>query len=416
MTAMDRWRVGLAVALVAVGVGVLVENAAIFLSSVVGLTYAAYGHATGPPPTALSAERAVDPTGPAPGERVDVRLTVTNDGDVPVPDVRVADAPPADLAVEGTPRAAASLAPGESVTVEYAVRARRGEYDFGDATAVVRNVSGSERETERFPLADRVECDDLVERLPLAGETIQHAGRVETDAGGEGIEFHSIRAFQPSDPMSRVDWNRLARTGELTTIEFREERAAAVAVVVDRREATAVVRRPGELDARELTRHAAERLATALLDENNRVGVALYGGRGDYLLPRSGRDQTARVERLLAGEWCGSFGREGWLADAHRSVDRFCRHLADEKQLVFVTPLLDDDPADSARRFRAYGHEVTVVSPAVADDDGAGGTVERLDRARRISSLRDRGVRVVEWAPDEPLHAAVDRGTRRWSR
>ncbi|USZ72860.1 DUF58 domain-containing protein [Natronosalvus halobius] len=429
----DRWMVALGIALVAIGVGVIARDAAVFLSSVVALTYAAYGYATTPPSPQLAVERRLDPSDPVPGESVSVTVTVSNHGTDAEPDIRVADQPPTNLVLDGASRTVGSLAPGESLAFEYAVHPRRGTHVFGDVVVESRNVSGSERLRTRYAFdsggevedqdrdqddcngANRLTWNDALERLPLAGQTIQHPGRVETDVGGEGLEFHSLRPFQPSDPMRRVDWKRLARTGELTTIEFREERAASVVVVVDARDASAVVRNPGELDGRSLSIRAAEWVATTLLAENNRVGVALYGGRGDYLLPRTGRDQLARVRRLLDGEWCGSFGRPSWLAHGDRAVDRFCRHLADEKQLVFVTPLLDDAPVASARRFRAYGHEVTVVCPGVADRPDLAGTLERDALERRLSTLRSHGVRVVEWRPDESLHVAVDRSKRRWS-
>ncbi|UTF53030.1 DUF58 domain-containing protein [Natronosalvus rutilus] len=432
----DRWTVALGIALVAVGVGVVARDAAVFLSSVVALTYAVYGYATTPPSLQLVVKRRFEPSNPVPGESVSVTVTVANDGTDAAPDVCVADQPPTDLALDGTPRAVGSLAPGESLTFEYAVNPRRGTHVFDDVVVESRNVSGSERLRRRYEFegegedededegqdqdqddgnGTRLTWNDALERLPLAGQTIQHPGRVETDVGGEGLEFHSLRPFQPSDPMRRVDWKRLARTGELTTIEFREERATSVVVVVDARDASAVVRNSGELDGRSLSIRATEWLATTLLAENNRVGVALYGGRGDYLLPRTGRDQLARVRRLLDGEWCGSFGRPSWLAHGDQSIDRFCRHLADEKQVVFVTPLLDDDPVASVRRFRAYGHEVTVVCPGVADRPDLAGALERLEVDRRRSTLRSHGVRVVEWRPDESLHVAVDRSKRRWS-
>ncbi|GAB3028453.1 DUF58 domain-containing protein [Natronobiforma cellulositropha] len=416
-TASSRWTVGLVVALFAVGVGIAAGNTAIFLSSVVGLSYAAYGYAIRPPEPTLAVDRRLSTQSPAPGDTVVVVLTVTNEGDDPLAEVSVADEPPASLAVEsGETTTAAALQPGESTTLEYTLRVRRGTYTFGDVTLLARNLNASSAVTTRLSLETTLECTDYLERLPLAGQTNQHTGRVETDIGGEGLEFYSIRSYHPTDPMNRVDWNRLARTGELTTVEFREERAASVVVVVDCRESTTVAPEETALDGRTLSKHAAAWVVSSLLGENNRVGVACYGGSGHYLLPRSGRDQATRARRLLDGEWCGSYGRSGWLRRAHVHVGRFCTNLADEKQIVFVTPALDGAPIDSAKRFRAYGHEVTVLCPIVADGDTPGGTVARLEHEPRLRELREHGVRVVEWPPDDPLHVAVDRANRMWSR
>ncbi|WP_255168438.1 DUF58 domain-containing protein [Natrononativus amylolyticus] len=417
MTATGRWEVGLVVALLASGIGIVAGSAAVFLSSIVGLAYVAYGYTTRPPPAEFAVERLLEPASPLPGDDLEVVVRITNEADEAVADLRFADEPPAALpVVDGDIRGVASLQPGETATLAYTLRARRGEYAFGDVTVVARNVSASDVERQRFEGDDRLEVDDALERLPLAGQTIQHPGRVETDAGGTGTEFYSLREYQPTDPMNRVDWKRLARDGSLTTVEFREVRAASVVVVVDVRRANRVVREAGELDGVALSKHAAGWLVDALLSENNRVGLALYGASGDYLLARSGRDQRARAAKLLEGEWDGSFGRPAWLAAADDHVDRFCRHLEDDKQLVFVTPALDEAPLASARRFRAYGHQVTVVCPTVADVDSPGGPVERIAHERRLRGLREHGVRVLEWAPDESLHVATERANRRWSR
>jgi len=61
--------------------------------------------------------------------------------------------------------------------------------------------------------------------LPLRGLTTKYHGRVPTDVGGAGVEFHATREYRRGDPVKRIDWNRRARTGELATLELREERA-----------------------------------------------------------------------------------------------------------------------------------------------------------------------------------------------
>lgn len=414
MTESGRWEVGLAVGLLAVGAGIAVGNAALFLSSVVGFAYAAYGAVGTAPEPAFAVTREVSPTSPLPGQSVAVSLVIENVGETPLADVRVADDPPADLQVTGPTRETASLLAGETMTIEYELSSKRGTHAFGDVTVVSRTLSGSDVSVETYDGEEPITCTDHAEGLPMAGQTIRHPGRVESDVGGAGTAFYSIRNYHHSDPMNRVDWHRLARTGELTTVEFSEDRAAKIVVAVDVRPENEVVRDPAEADGVALSIHAAAWLTEVLLAEHNQVGVIQYGGDGNYLLPGSGRDQLARARRLLDGEWCGSFGREGWLAGGDRHIGRFCRQLSDKKRIVFVSPLLDDTPRDSMRTIRAYGHDVTLVCPDLVPET-PGGTVERIDRDRRVSSLRERGVDVIEWRPDESLHLAIARATKRWS-
>lgn len=412
--ATGRWRIGLAVALVTIGIGILAESLPIFAASLIGLTYAAAGRLIPPPTLDLTVERTIEPASPTPGSTPTVTVSVTNDGRRALPAVRIVDTPPAGVESLESPRTAVSIQPGETATLRYEVRAKRGAHDFGEVRVVASNAGDGERRLETHTVATTLRCEDRVDDVSVVGQTSQHAGRVGSTDGGSGVEFHAIRAYQPTDPINRVDWNRLARTGELATIDFRQERAVRVVCVVDDREEFALVRRRGEADALELSRHAAGHLARALLAANNHVGVANFGGRGHYLRPGAGRSQVARIERVLEGDWQPSFGRSGWLARGVADVDRCCRELADEKHLVVVTPLLDDEPVNAASRFAAHGHDVTVVSPAVTPET-PGGRLAAIDRESRVSTLRGDGVHVVDWSPAEPLSVAMDRAARRWS-
>ncbi|NHN48855.1 DUF58 domain-containing protein [Halostella sp. JP-L12] len=423
MTAREtgRWRVGVSAALVAGAAGVVVGNTAVFLSALVGFTYAAYGFATRTPPLDVTVERSASAETPHPAEVVAVELTVTNDGDEPISELRVADDPPAALpVVDGPPRRCVSLRPGESAALTYDVRARRGTHEFGAPTLVARNVSGSVERSGVEPVETTLVCDVDADDVALSPETVAATGRVETDAGGEGVEFHAVREYQSADPASRVDWNRYARTRELTTVEFRESRAAGVVVVLDGRDAAAAYRREGEPDGRTLARYAAESVAGELLREKDRVGAAVFGTRRGYLPPSGGSDQCRRIEALL--------DLDADLPDAVRKRRRRVRRASEEHyetlertvpdgaQVVFAGPLVDDGALDALRYLRARGRAVTVVSPDVTDAATPGARVAAVERDLRIEGLRGRGIRVVDWSPDEPLRAAVRRVEGRWSR
>jgi len=145
---------------------------------------------------------------------------------------------------------------------------RRGEYEFDAVRVRARDPSGA-RETEAtIRAASTVASVPTLPRLdsfPLRSQTVQRVGRVSTSQGGSGVEFHATREYRPGDPLSRVDWNRLARTGELSTVQYREERAATVVAIVDAREQSHVADADGE-SAVEYGVEAAGGVASALLD------------------------------------------------------------------------------------------------------------------------------------------------------
>jgi len=430
-----RWRAGLLFALAAGSAGVVVGNTAVFLSAIVGLVYSGYATMGAPPDPSLVVDRSIDDPSPAPGDTVTVTVTVRNAGSSVLPDVRVADRPPAGLTVvRGETRQAATVEPGETVAFSYAVCARRGKHRFSDVVTVARTASGATARREVHATAVSMVCYAPFEALELAEQAGPGTGRVETDTGGEGVEFYATRRYDPSDPVSRIDWNRYAATGELSTVVYRETRAATVVFVVDGRHD--LRRRAEEPSAVALGAYATVRVADALLAESNDVGVAVLDDEGDpstpsgrYLRPASGEDQSLRVRRLLEDAFGVSVddlaggdddptdaGPRSSTAMAGR-LDRFRTRFPDDAQVVYVSPLLDGRVTYQIERLAAHGHATTVLSPNVTDTATAGQTVEHVERAERVRLLRsDTEIRVVDWSLDESLQAAVTRDSAGWDR
>ncbi len=50
---------------------------------------------------------------------------------------------------------------------------------------------------------------------------------------GSGMDPHGVRQYMPGDPLRRMHWKTVARTGEFHVIEFEEPRAVSVTIVLD---------------------------------------------------------------------------------------------------------------------------------------------------------------------------------------
>ncbi|MFH5797224.1 DUF58 domain-containing protein [Haladaptatus sp. CMAA 1911] len=414
---------GMTVALLAGAAGVVTGNTVMFLSAVVGFVYAAYQFTSGTPDMNVELDRDVEERSPRPSEDVTVTLTVENRGEDAIADLRIVDGVPERLAVvDGSPRHGTSLGPGETVSFSYTVRSQRGTHEFTPTTLVAKSTSGTKEVREERTLPATMTCDTFVEDVPLSKLTTPTPGHIETDASGEGIEFHSTREYRPSDPMSRIDWKRFARTRKLTTVNFRESRAATVILLVDARPAACIARRSGEPDAIDLSVYAAERIANALVRQNDRVGLALYGPQELYLPPDGGREQVARVRGALEevetpdelSGVSGLFGSRQKERTMERRFKRLRKRLSSDTQVIFLTPLTDDIAVDVAKCFDAYGHAVTVVAPDLTGTETPGGAVSDIARTKRLNEIRRGSVRTIDWSPDEPLATAVEKSAR-WS-
>lgn len=412
-----RWWFATVVALFGTTIGALTARPTPVLVGVVGLVFASYARIGWMPTPSFDLDRSLSTNDPTPGETVIVTVTVTNTDGL-VWDLRIVDGVPETLeVVDGSPRHATALLPGESVTFEYSIQAERGEHGFDPATMLLYDPSGSIE--HEFSLQSEVilTCLPTLTEVPLRSQTTQYTGRTVTDTPGSGIELHSTREYHPGDALSRIDWNRRAETGELTTIEFREERAAAVLLVLDARPEAYWAREVGERNTVSYAIGAAGRVFAELLAGGDRVGIAALSDSDEtcWLSPGAGQEHAHRARWLLATHPALSVippdpgPPELTIDPAHGTVDiePFLSRVSTDTQFMFFTPLCDDGIADAIRRISAFGRATTVIAPDVTRSDSVGRRLARLQRENRIHDLRERAIRVVDWDVDSPLESIL---------
>ena len=436
MSRQRRWRgaVGATIALVVAG---LVDgNGVVLLGAVIPLAFVAVGALSrvDPPTEAeLQVTRTVTPTPAPPGRPVTVTLTVTNESERSFTDVRIVDGVPDALAVlEGSPRAGSTLESGATITREYVVVARRGEYAFDPPQLRCRGLGASAAATVTLtPDGD----ESLVCRLdadapPIEETGQQRIGQLTTDRPGDGLSFHSSREYQPTDPASRINWRQYAKRGELATVTYERQVAASVIVVVDARPPNRVVAGRGRPTGVELAAYAATQTLTALLAEGHEVGVAIVGRDGDgpaglhWLAPGRGREQRSHtLERLrLATEGPPPSDSRGWTsskAGANPASDESWRARAQYRklielapanaQLALFTPALDDVPIEGVEDWRGAGLPVVVLTPDIVPENTTSGQCAQIERRTRLARAQAAGARTFDWRRGTPLPLLIDR-------
>ena len=408
------------VALIAIGVGAIAQSPALVLAGTVGIGYAGFSRAMDARTPTISLDRTLSDDEPEPGDEVDVVLTITNESTSMIPDLRLIDGVPAGLAVtDGAVRIGTTLRPTESVTLEYTLTARRGRHEFDPAFVVTRDLSNSVEREFLVGCETTIVCEPVMRPVdapvPLRAAAATFAGRLTMAEGGAGTEFHSVREYRHSDPLNRIDWNRHARTGELTTLQFHEERAARILILIDGRKAAYVAPDPDEPHAVDRSVDAAGRIASTLLARGDTVGLAALGpvDRADgsdpqttescWLAPASGHHHEVRIRELLATHPQFSTlppeTKTPWLAQL-RSVHH---RLSSETQVVLFSPLCDRVSGEIARRLDARGHAVTVVSPDPTAERTTGQQLAGVGRRIASFDLQRAGIPVVNWSHGETI-------------
>lgn len=124
------------------------------------------------------------------------------------------------------------------------------------------------------------------------------AGAYHGARPGIGLTFAELRAYEPGDDVRHLDWNVTARQGRPYVRRFIEERALTLWLIVD---VSASLRFGSEGRTKaDRAAQAAALLATAAIQNGDRVGLALVSDRVEAELPPSGGTRhLARIVRAL---------------------------------------------------------------------------------------------------------------------
>lgn len=364
----------------------------------------------------LRASRRVSAETLAEGERLAVAVDVENLG--PALDlVALDDGPPAGLPLlDGEAAAVAPLPSGAGMGLRYTVRAPRGRHALAGVRVEVRDLLGYA--VWRTELACPATVTALPRQEPLRGiaiaprRTLVVPGTARARRGGSGTEWFGTREYRPGDPIRRIHWKALARWGRLAVVEFEEERAAEVVVVLDVR-----LRAYPPETAQDLLdggARAAAALCDAFLQQGHRVGLLLYGTYLDWVFPGYGRRHARRLSRELAR---ARLGTSEVFAELGRLPTRL---LGSAAQLVLVSPLVAGDE-DDLGRLVARGFPVMLLVPEAPLPERQGDLPELalasrlldLERRAMLRKLRLIGVRTLVWDVRQPLAPLVRAG---WGR
>src|SRR5947209_4379717 len=177
--------------------------------------------------TDLSAERKCDNSPREVGEQVEVSVTLTNTGKLPIPWVLVEDlipetalkSKPARLGVKGKRLQVAHLRGGETKTVKYKVTFEmRGYYPIGPTVLETGDVFGLHRRHRVIGEPVYVMVYPKVLPLPkydFASERPIGEVRLQYRLFEDPTRTAGVRQYMIGDPLSRIHWRATARTRPL---------------------------------------------------------------------------------------------------------------------------------------------------------------------------------------------------------
>lgn len=414
------WKIAVPMSVLLSFLGMTTGNVDFFIAALIPVIVLFMSYlARTPDPDQVELERTIEDKAPNPGNEVEVKLAVKNTGRKTLTDVRVVDNVPDELKVtSGSPRASVPLTPGSEAEISYSVIARRGSHVFGDANIELRGGGQHAEVGEKQVKGDEmIECKTELKDIVLRDSTDQQSGDIVTSKGGSGIEFHSLRDYKSGDPPSRVEWKHLAKTGELAAKNFREERTGNIILVIDARKVSDRKADEGHPTGTEVSAYAAKRVFKSLKKSRHRPGVAVLGVENEeievttdsstipYIKPSRSRDKEKKVDDLI---------REVHKAEKKSEADlksRLYKMLPPNSQVVFFTPLLDDELESVVQILDNHGFPSIVFSPDVTYGENYASRLERVRRNLRIRDVKSFSP-VIDWDIRRPISIQVSKAVK----
>jgi uncharacterized protein (DUF58 family) len=416
-TELGAWIFGISALFLILGV---VTQEVRFLALVIPLVvYLAWGMVFGSPPPVVRVRRRVDRESAFEGDRVNVSITVENQGP-PIELLEVHDPFPPELAlVDGINYLVTALQRHEVREMQYSLALRvKGRHLLGPVRLRSRDLS-------TFFIHETVAGDAVPILVSPGRERLERAmvpvtrtrpwwGQIPTRAPGLGTDFWSIRRYAAGDEMRRINWKASARMDDLLSNEFEGERSGDFILILDAREEAAAG--SAYENAIEMGVRAAVSLADHLLEGRNRVGLITMRAVLDWVYPAFGRRQLDRIVESLVhvrpgGQW--RLKHLPWVLG---------RFFPSGSHLIIISPQIDASTRNAIIEMKARGFDALVLSPSALDLEMSQAASNRrvetayeilkLERSAELGLLRSYAD-VADWKPGEPLALALREVGRR---
>jgi uncharacterized protein (DUF58 family) len=203
--------------------------------------------------------------------------------------------------------------------------------------------------------------DELIKKVRLIEITTRKmvddvmSGSYRSSFKGQGVQFSEHRVYQPGDDVRHIDWKVSARSREPLLKKYEEERELTVFLAVDvsGSESFGSTRKLKS----EIAAEIAGMLAYAAVHTGDKVGVLLFGGEVEKIIPpKKGKQHILRVIRDILTFRARTKGTD--LKGALEATNRIMKHGG----IVFViSDFMAQDYEVSLKRL-ARRHDVVAVS------------------------------------------------------
>jgi uncharacterized protein (DUF58 family) len=244
------------------------------------------------------------------GEEVQVQLTITNSGWLPIPWIRIHEGLPVELSGPESFQRVTSLGPREEKTYDFQIEGRRrGYYPVGPIFLSSSDIFGINKSNLRrqgeseyltvYPKIVQLVNVNFPSHSPMG--TLRHHRPIFEDP----TRVLGKRDYSAGDSLRRIDWKSTAVTGRLQVKMFEPSIALETVIFLNLHEGDYPIR--SRIASSELAIIIAASLANWVVSKQQTVGLFVngndplaVGGNPQFLSTRSGRGQLMQILDVLA--------------------------------------------------------------------------------------------------------------------
>jgi uncharacterized protein (DUF58 family) len=384
------------------------------------LVYLGFALYEQPQKAELTIERSLSSNRTNIDQPIEVQVRITNHGPA-LHELEIRDQLPRGITlIQGNTSAIASLASGETIELQYQIRATRGIYRFEHVLITQRDRLGLLALSQTLSSAQQlfvVPNNNKMQHISIRPRRTQiYTGSIPSRQAGAGVEFFGLRDYQAGDPIRWINARASARQNNTLIInEFEQERVTEVGIILDVRARSYQNSPHGSLLEQSVS--ASANLASGLLDQGNSVGMLLYGNLLNWTIPGFGRRQRERILRTLAQAEAGDL-------PAFEELDRIPIRLFPIRTLLILISPLQARDADTIKRLRARGYQIIIISPdpisfelqeyrQPSQAQQLAARAARIERTLLLNSIRQAGVTIVDWNTAQPFQQVISSALQR---
>lgn len=211
---------------------------------------------------------------------------------------------------------------------------------------------------------------------------------------GRGLEFESVRQYEPGDDVRLIDWKVTARTGLPYIRQYIEERQLTVMILIDGSQSLFFGTQYQE--KRQVAAELGSAIAMTASRNRDRTGLIIFTDECECIIPPSSNPRHAR--RILYNIL--TFKPQGKQTHIGKALETANRLLSPGSVLFILSDFLQDTASyERALKVTSRAHDVTAI---IVNDP-----IESHFPAAGMMALEDAETNQIQW---------VDPKSKTWQR